>query len=561
MGRISRKAHRAAEYKEKPEATQWQAASYSRLSNEEDEKGQSLSNQKKLVREFVQRDPGIKIVAEYEDNGCTGTNFNRTGFEQMIKAVKSGEVNCIIVKDLSRFGRDFIETGNYIERIFPLIGVRFIAVNDDYDSSNPECTTQYLVVALKNLVNELYAKDISKKTQTVKHLQQERGEFLGNCPPYGYRFEGADKKKLYVDPETAGIVRMVFSLRESGLTYRKIARHLQEQGIKSPWLSLKEKGYTMNVHCKNESMWHSVGIGRLLSNEIYTGSMVQRKTVTSFYDGKECVKLPKEKWIIIPDCHEAIISREQFERVNAMKRRPAQVLESAAGLEAHENMFKGILFCGDCGYAMSRKKIIPNRYRGGHEALQEPKYSYICKKYGVLGKEYCTSKHIMEDKLTDIVSNAVFPMIRQICREKSCYETPPARPSIVQRRKVREKEQAGVIEKMGRCRSLKAGLYEDYAGGRLTKADYRYASEKYDKEIACLNEALEKLQTDAGHEERAAGEREAFLKMVQRYEKDMAVTPELVRDLIEKIEVFENRRIQITFRFADLYRGTKACRD
>ena len=163
MGRISRKARSMTEHKENQVVFQWLAASYSRLSNEDSRKGQSLSNQKKLIREFAERNPNVKIVAEYEDNGRSGTNFNRAGFEQMMEAVKSGEVNCIIVKDLSRFGRDFIETGNYIERVFPHIRVRFIAINDNYDSDNPECTTEYLVVALKNLINELYVKDISKK--------------------------------------------------------------------------------------------------------------------------------------------------------------------------------------------------------------------------------------------------------------------------------------------------------------------------------------------------------------------------------------------------------------
>ena len=560
MGRISRKARSMTEHKENQVVFQWLAASYSRLSNEDSRKGQSLSNQKKLIREFAERNPNVKIVAEYEDNGRSGTNFNRAGFEQMMEAVKSGEVNCIIVKDLSRFGRDFIETGNYIERVFPHIGVRFIAINDNYDSDNPECTTEYLVVALKNLINELYVKDISKKIQTVKHLQQERGEFLGNCPPYGYRFEGMNKKKLFVDPETAETVRMIFALRESGMTCRKIAQYLQEQGIKSPWLSLKEKGYTVNVHCKCESMWHPGVIAKMLSNKVYTGSMVQRKTVTSYYEGKECKKLPEEKWIIIPDCHEAIIGREQFERVNAMKRKAAQDSETSAGQPGgHENMFKGILFCGDCGYAMSQKKIIPNRRRDRNEIQPPPKYSYTCKKYAALGKECCTSKHIMEDKLVDIVSSTVLPMIRQICQEKAEHEMVPVMSASARKQEVQEKQQAEVLEKIGRCRSLKAGLYESYASGFLTKTDYLYTSEQYDKEISFLKEVLEKLQRDTEQTDQEIERGKTFFKTIQQYEKKSTITPELIRDLIEKIEVFDNKRIQITFRFADLYGRGHVC--
>ena len=376
------------------------AAIYARLSVDNDEKkSESIETQVTLIKEFIQkhnenpdREYEIAVYDIYSDLGKTGTNFDRPGFERMMNDVRAGKINCILVKDFSRFGRNYIETGNYLEKILPFMKVRFISVCDNYDSFAPGAKNQELSMNIKNLVNDAYAKDISAKERAAKRIAQKNGEYVGSTAPYGYCVEKINGiYKLIVEPEAAKIVRRIFEEYASGDGIQSIIDRLFEDRVHR----ISDYNQYHHVYCQdgeNLHQWGNSSIRAVLNRNNYYGDLVQRKYESRFQRGEKwCDILDESQWIITPNAHEPIISRELFDKAQVrLKAAQQKATKTTAGWEEDERAFYNVFYCGDC-----KRKMCTRRYRGN--------VYYFCNAAWYRDERKCSHKSISEEKLQKIV--------------------------------------------------------------------------------------------------------------------------------------------------------------
>lgn len=321
MARKSRKASVPATGAAAPASSErvWRAAGYARLSVPETRDrgdGEALQNQKALLREFIGGRPELRLRRLFEDDGRTGTDFSRPGFQALLRAIRGGEIDCVVVKDLSRFGRDYIEAGDYLEHVFPRLGVRFISVGDGYDSADP-LGADCLAAALRNLVNQMYSMDISRKTGSILREKQRRGEFIGSYAAYGYLKDPEDRHRLVADPEAAEVVREIFRRRADGEGNAAIARRLNGAGVPSPGTYRYQKGIVKDGRFAGGKPWRAETVRQILGNPVYLGHTVQGRRVSEFYAGRPERRLPPEEWAVTPGTHEPLVTREAFDRAQA----------------------------------------------------------------------------------------------------------------------------------------------------------------------------------------------------------------------------------------------------
>ena len=332
----------------------YKATAYIRLSYTDDHSSESdsVSNQRKLIENFVEHNPDIEVVSEKIDDGYSGIIFDRPAFKEMMQDVTDGNINCVIVKDLSRLGREYIETGRYLRRVFPAYGVRFIAITDSIDTAHD--SGDDLTVSVKNIMNEAYCRDISIKTRSSLDVKRRNGDFVGAFPVYGYMKAEDNKNLLVPDPYAARVVCDIFRMRLEGASASKIASELNRLGILSPLaykknngLPYAKKGYADKADCK----WSATTIIRILQDETYTGTLVQGKQGTPHYKIKQMEQRPASEWVRVPDAHEALIARQDFELVQRIKGLDTRTSPN----EDTVYLFSGILICGCCGSRMTRK--------------------------------------------------------------------------------------------------------------------------------------------------------------------------------------------------------------
>ena len=399
---MARTAKRYKKNKEKKvlEIPVCMAAIYARLSVDSDEKkSESIETQVTLIKEFIQkhnenpsREYEIAVYDIYSDLGKTGTNFDRPGFERMMNDVRVGKINCILVKDFSRFGRNYIETGNYLEKILPFMKVRFVSVCDNYDSYAPDAKNQELSMNIKNLVNDAYAKDISAKERAAKRIAQKNGEYVGSTAPYGYCVEKINGiYKLMVEAEAAKIVRRIFEEYASGDGIQSIIDRLFEDRVHR----ISDYNQYHHVYCQdgeNLHQWGNSSIRAVLNRNNYYGDLVQRKYESRFQRGEKwCDILDESQWIITPNAHEPIISRELFDKAQVrLKAAQQKTTKTTAGWEEDERAFYNVFYCGDC-----KRKMCTRRYRGN--------VYYFCNAAQYRDERKCSHKSISEEKLQKIV--------------------------------------------------------------------------------------------------------------------------------------------------------------
>lgn len=295
----------------------YHTAAYVRLSVEDNKhtgNKESIRMQQYMLEKYIAVQPDMQLEGVFCDNGETGTNFERSGFEDMMDEVRRRKIDCIVVKDLSRFGRNYVEAGYYLEKIFPYLGVRFVAVNDHYDTLK-DTNGNDLVLSLKNLVNDLYAKDISQKISSAIAVKQKNGEYIGSLPPYGYRKSPENKNKLVIDEETASVVRDIFQWRAEGQGIAHVARRLNERNIPSPTMYKYLKGILKKRPSNAGAVWQAQGVKALTRNPVYAGHMAQRKMRQSLSEGMPQTTMPSEEWIVVKHTHEPIVSQEIFDKV------------------------------------------------------------------------------------------------------------------------------------------------------------------------------------------------------------------------------------------------------
>lgn len=526
----------------------YKAAIYVRLSKEDGDvsdaskaESNSISNQKELIRDFLKDKQDIVIVSERVDDGYSGVNFERPAFQLMLEDIKQGKVDCVVVKDLSRFGRNYIESGRYIEKIFPMLGVRFIAINDNYDSLTGKSQTDEIVIPFKNLINDAYCRDISIKIRSHLDVKRRKGEFIGSFTIYGYAKDEHDHNKIVIDEYAAGVVRDIYQWKISGMSQQRIADKLNDMGVLSPAEYKKSCGikYSANLQTKKQAIWSAVAITRILTNESYTGTLIQGKVTTPNYKVKKTVIKDEEDWVVIPNAFEAIITKEQFDMVQEILKKDTRVAPDKKSVY----LFSGIAVCGDCGRQMSRKV----------STVSGKKYVYyMCsanKKEGV-----CSSHRIREDELEKAVVtylNSYIDELENIQHFLEFIDKLPYQEVNVKRlnmRIVQLEEDAQKYEK------LKVSVYEDLKDELISKEEYISMKQEFEKRrraaldsIAQIKIEIETLASRNGkHHEWI----ESFLanKGIEKLERNVVV------ELIDYIKIYEDKRIEIVFRYADNYK-------
>ena len=350
---MARKSRKNVTPEEIPANAAYRAAVYIRLSVEDSQTGSaSVETQQYIIGHYLDRHPEIERFHTYIDNGLTGTNFNRPGFQSMLNDIESGAVNCVIVKDLSRLGRNSIDTGYYIEQYFPQRKVRFIAVNEGYDTDSADGRPD-MMIALRNMVNEAYAADISKKITAAQRQMIRDGKYVGALPPYGYLKDPEDCHKLVVDPEAAAVVKQIFAWAENGMGINTIVTRLNEAGVMTPSYRRAEQGLITNEKRLGSGSWQTFTVSKILREETYTGDMVQGKSRTVAH--KQTPVSPKE-YTVVHGTHEPIISRERYEQVQTILNKTAQSVKEREQTPYTPNLLKGKIFCAACGRALHRQR-------------------------------------------------------------------------------------------------------------------------------------------------------------------------------------------------------------
>ena len=517
----------------------WNATLYLRLSRDDGDKEESgsITGQRELLRDYISQHPELREYAIRIDDGFSGSTFERPGFQKMIEDVKAGRTDCIIVKDLSRFGRNYLDAGEYIEKIFPFLGVRFISVNDNYDSLGEKKSSDDLIIPFKNLINEAYCRDISMKIRSQLEIKRKNGQFLGSFAAFGYLKDEQDKNKLVVDQYAADIVRDIFKWKLEGISPQDIADALNKLGVLSPMEYKRSLGmkYTTSFKTSAKAAWSAGTVIRILKNPIYTGVLIQGKETTPSYKVHKRIAKDKSEWTVIENSHEAIISEIDFDSVQKVlkcdtRRSPD---DKAVGL------FSGMLFCGDCGASMVRKTV----------PAGEKKYVYyVCSAHKQ--DKSCLPHRMRDTALEEIVLDSLRQHIREVVNMSELLnitDTAPLRTAQaqkVQRQLDKKREEYEKLQKllMSLYENLTDGVIDREEYARL-KASFTARADEAERQMDALRESLNDIQSH-GTENVWMNE---FIKRQELASLDRAV----VGALIDKILIHSNDVVEIIYRWQD----------
>ena len=524
----------------------YHAALYARISSEDERKREceSMENQVKLLRDYVGSCEDIAEYDLYMDRAVTGTMFDRPEFNRMVADMRAGKFDCVIVKDLSRLGRNYLEAGNYLESIFPIFGIRFISITDNYDSLTAKPSEDGLIVPLKNLINEAYAKDISRKVKSSLDAMKRQGKYTAEKLPYGYKRDPEDKHHLIVDEAVSDIVVRVYEEKAAGRSVVKIAAGLNDDGIPSPARYLYETGVIKDEKYKT-SLWGRSTVQRMLKNRIYTGDMVQGKTEKALYKGMGTIVKPVEEYIVVENTHEAIISRELFDKVQKIYERTGAETkarkERQEPYEKPENLYDDILVCGDCGRKLGLRS---HKIKGRRYAI------YNCYSAGAYGKR-CKGKCIYKNKLDGVVETF---LRQQISVYMGCVEQIKkinASPAGTGELKALKKEIRQIEKKVDAITAKSRRLYADFADGILSEEDYLFAKKTYvDEQERLLDEVAEKKSEAERFEISYGGEAE-MAAAYRKHDGFEVLTKEVVRDLVGQIVFYGKGRLEIKLKYED----------
>lgn len=520
---------------------------YLRLSKEDGDKEESdsITNQKELIFDYLKSMEDIKIHEIRVDDGYSGVNFDRPAFQQMLEDIKTGKVDCVITKDLSRFGRNHIEVGKYLEKIFPYLGVRFIAINDNYDSARSDTQTDNIIIPFKNLINDAYCRDISIKIRSNLEVKRKKGDFVGAFAPYGYRKSEADKNRLEIDEEAAETVRRIFRMYLQGSSAYRIAEVLNGEDVLTPMDYKKEQGSAFYTGFKKnpKGKWSHVHVLRILGNPVYMGTLVQGKDTTPNYKVKKKVKKEEEKWCRAENAHEAIIPASDFQNVQELLQ-----MDTRTGT-AQEKVYdlSGVVRCGDCGGNMVRKTV-PSGHKkfiyyvcGNHKADKA-----VCSSHSINAENLEESVLLLLNKQIEIVAdmNHILGQMEEMQRQSG--ELAKRNRQIVKKK-----------EEIQKYCGLRLDLYEDYKDGLITKEEYRELKEIYGERIRTAEQGLEKLEE--GIELLAAGLSHTcnWINEFKRFGYLESLSREVIVSLIDRICVHEKKkgerypRIEVRFKYAE----------
>ena len=522
----------------------WRAALYIRLSRDDGDKPESnsVTNQREILKEHLKLRPDITIIDTYIDDGWSGTNFDRPGFQRMMADIYAGHVNCVVVKDLSRFCRNASEGGQYLDNIFVRYRVRFIAINNGLDtaSGHMNAATQLISVGVTNVINESVAATTSVNVRGTLNVNRQQGKFIGSFPTYGYLKDPNDHHKLIIDEETAPIVRMIFEDFIRGSSIMGIAKKLNAMGIPNPSAYKRSKGlrYRHPAGEKNDGLWPDSSVRRILRNEMYIGNMIQGKNTTISYKIKQCRAVPREDWIRVEGTHEAIIDRNTFEKAQSLFNQ--NIRKSVKNDEIL--LFSGLIRCGHCGRIMSKKT---NRHSYGTY------HYYRCTTHNRMDTGKCTAQTIRVDRLEKAVLvylqtmvdvsveyEALLDKIRRSSSRKN--GSAALEKTLAQQQTQRESYQKAMLE-----------LYPDWKSGILSQSEYLSLKADLLSKIQTLESSISQLQQTLDQYAGGMVQENAFLSSFQRYHNFTELNRAMLVELVKEIRVYEGGRLEIELNFQD----------
>lgn len=507
-----------------------QAAIYCRLSQDDGSLGESgsIQTQKAILTQYCQ-EHHMEIVDCYCDDGWSGTNFDRPAFQRMIGDIEAGRVNTVIVKDLSRFGREYAQMGLYIEHYFEEKGVRFLSLAENIDSSQG---LNNLVLPFTNVINSLYARQASEKTKAAHRARAKNGMFLGSRAPYGYQKDPNDRHHLIVDPEAAEVVKEIFRMFADGIGYVRMTKILRERNILNPQAYFNQNNpdyYKHSDYWRKPFDWHATSVRAILNNPVYLGKLTFGKTKTKGFFDKRRVPAEESDWIVVEHTHEPLVSQELWDTVHQMMK--ARRRENGSG---HVQPFAGLVKCAGCGSSLNasydKKK---GKYTG-----------FSCWVYKNYGKQRCTSHAIGWQTLNRLV-------LEDIRRNAQVAKLAAARYVGVLLRAKLEKEKGETVraerelkkaeKRIGELDKILAKLYEDQALGKISEARYQAMAPGYEAEQASLQERVNRLREQLAHTQEVQDNVEQFVPLIQKYTDIQELTPHILNELIEKIVVHEKK--------------------
>lgn len=486
-------------------------ALYIRLSVE-DLKAESMSieNQKYALHQYVDamEDVSNPEVQEYIDNGFTGTNFERPAVQKLFDLAQKGAVNCIIVKDFSRFGRNSIEVEYYLERVFPLYNVRFVSINDGYDSTQLQGDTGGINVAFKYLLNELYSRDLSIKYRSAKFAKFRRGEYQSKICPYGYR--KSENGRMEPDEEAAETVQLIFTLAQQGLGAKQIVKALYDRNIPTPAEYKAAHGFTGHDISRCHGIWHESTVARILADERYTGMYIIAKREVTEVGGHRARLKPEDQWVKIPDHHSAIVSKELYDQVQAL--RPHT---KCAKKNINVYPLRSKVFCGCCRHAMSR--------------TSNKNHAYICRHSQIDGATPCHGLRISEVELERILYNMLLVRLQTLATSENCVST--SAPEDLD-------------QKVETCKEEKRKLYEQFVAQKINLEDYKKQKAKLDGELEQYKQTLAIVRAQI------TGRRDAEDQgsLLHRFQEAGCLTIELADDLIDRVDIYPDGRVEPIWR-------------
>ena len=521
----------------------WNTCGYVRLSREDGDKEESnsVTGQKDLIRDYMTRHPELRECGMKVDDGYTGSNFDRPAFHEMMAEVKAGKINCIVVKDLSRFGRDHLGVGEYLEQLFPFLGVRFIAINDNYDSLHSNVESDELVIPFKNLINEAYCRDTSAKTRSQLEIKRQRGDFIGSFAVFGYRKDPENHHRLLADDYAADVVRDMFKWKLEGVSVIDIANRLNGLGIPTPMDYKRSQGmrYSTSFRVKEKSVWDAGMVLRILKNPVYIGVLEQGRVTTPSYKVKRLVYKPREEWAIVENCHEPIIDRYDFESVQKVLALDTRTSASGKAVE----LFSGMVYCGECGSAMIRKTVPSGK----------KKYTYfICAAHK--HEKTCFAHSMRVEALDEIVLDALKKYIQDVIDLSNLLElTDTAQLQQAGIRKLQgrlEKKQ----EEIDRWQTLLRSLYESLADGIIDRDEYQDLKKTYSRRRAEAEEQAEAIQAEMGREIGSLAEGRGWMGQFRKHQNIDALDRTIVVTLIERVLIYRERRVEVVYRWQNEFR-------
>lgn len=530
-------------------------AIYARLSVENSGKSENvdvIANQIEICKSYIADRPYLSLVDTYIDNGHTGTVFDRPEFNRLMNDIKSGRIKCLVVRDLSRFGRDYIETGTYLERIFPQIGLRFIAIKENYDNFDTDGSNESLMIPLQNMINALYSKDISRKVSTALKAQMEQGTFQKRNLPYGYRWN-EEHTNMVIDEETASYVRLIFQRKIEGCSMPMILDELDRLGAPNTELRKRQNGTRTGDGCSCKG-WHKSTVYGILTNPHYVGDTVLGRSMVAIYKGIKSHNVKdKDEWIVFPNTHEAIISREDFQKVQdimnaASVARQTKMQKSEEIRATLINLFDGKIFCADCGKRMYfHRKRVDKRKDGGWYAFYECS-TYVGRRY-----EHCTAHYIRQDRLESDVLAAIQLQVKAALDYDKLLDK--LRGSEGEKN-IRDKQNALITSlnlKLSGVSKKRTRLYEDFAEGILDEEEYTFAKKSYDEQFADLSRRLDEAVQRRSKFNEAMSVDNKWITLMKSVSTATQLSQELVDESVEKVKIHEDGAVELVMKYGDIY--------